>query len=530
MPTWNPPAAPPPASNEHYSVSGNWTGGLPTNTTDAIFDGSVSNRNCIINTTGLVCFNFTIQNGYNGTITFTNTLTVRGSITFITSVNFSGPNGLTCQSTVFPPATLTYNSNNKAFNLPLILSHNTITINFINTWTVTNFTSSFISGNPHTYNGGIVNVTGNLTIAQPTSTSTTQFVLAGTGTFATSQNWSPPTEINTSGAITVNSIILTNGCLFKYTTASSVTVTGTMTVGIATLDLQDLPFNDFLLRGNGTVALLSNANFNNATFGDGNGTGVQLNGAGLRFNVRGNFRVGQASGFLAGTGIVCLKGSGTLSSFGANGVNTTGAIGVDLELNTSGTYTVTSNISVAGASKYFTRTNGLINWSTFTLFINTNGRTFTTAGITFNNVTTGTAITTTITNLFTIAGTLSIAGGITTFTGTAGWTCGTLTCSTPGTAIVLQSGITYTTTTNVIMLGTNANRITMRSNAPTVSYAIWTLQNPATQSMVYVNAQGVDSNAGMSIYSFQGVILTSLPALNWFNGASQGTKAFTFVN
>jgi hypothetical protein len=48
--------------------------------------------------------------------------------------------------------------------------------------------------------------------------------------------------------------------------------------------------------------------------------------------------------------------------------------------------------------------------------------------------------------------------------------------------------------------------------------------------MVYVNAQGIDSNAGMTIYSFQGVILTSLPALNWYNGASQGTKAFTFVS
>ena len=81
------------------------------------------------------------------------------------------------------------------------------------------------------------------------------------------------------------------------------------------------------------------------------------------------------------------------------------------------------------------------------------------------------------------------------------------------------------------MLGTaGVGRIIIRSNAPTVSYAIWTLQNPATQSMVYVNGQGVNSNAGMTIYSFGGDVLTSLPALNWYNGASQRTKAFTYVS
>jgi len=130
------------------------------------------------------------------------------------------------------------------------------------------------------------------------------------------------------------------------------------------------------------------------------------------------------------------------------------------------------------------------------------------------------------------ATTLTLTGAGITFTGTAGWTCGTWLYSAGGLNgfITLQSGITYTTTTNVVMLGTNANRITMRSNAPTVSYAIWTLQNPAAQSMIYVNAQGIDSNAGMTIYSFGGTILTSLPALNWFNGAAQGTKTFTFVN
>ena len=129
------------------------------------------------------------------------------------------------------------------------------------------------------------------------------------------------------------------------------------------------------------------------------------------------------------------------------------------------------------------------------------------------------------------ATTLTLVGTTMTFTGTAGWTCGTWLYSVLGGVIVLQSGITYTTTTNVVMLGAaGVGRITMRSNAPTATYAIWTLQNPATQSMVYVNGQGIDSSAGMTIWSFGGDITTSLPALNWGLGAYQGTKAFTFVS
>jgi hypothetical protein len=130
------------------------------------------------------------------------------------------------------------------------------------------------------------------------------------------------------------------------------------------------------------------------------------------------------------------------------------------------------------------------------------------------------------------ATTLRPAGTGMTFTGTAGWTCGTLLYSVPGGFIVLQSGITYTTTTNVVMLGTNAAKILMRSSAPTVSYAIWTLQNPASQSMVYVSATAIDSSLGMTIYSFGGIISTAapVPTLNWALGAAQGTKAFTFVN
>ena len=135
-----------------------------------------------------------------------------------------------------------------------------------------------------------------------------------------------------------------------------------------------------------------------------------------------------------------------------------------------------------------------------------------------------------ISSSLSIVGTLALLG-TTTFTGTAGWTCGTLTCSTPSAIITLQQAITYITTTNVIMLGTNAGKILMRSSDLIIPYvsAIWTLVNtPATQSMVYVSATAIDSSAGMTIWSFGGII--DLSTQNWALGASQGTKAFTYVS
>jgi hypothetical protein len=148
----------------------------------------------------------------------------------------------------------------------------------------------------------------------------------------------------------------------------------------------------------------------------------------------------------------------------------------------------------------------------------------------FNNVSTSAGIGVTITNPMTITGTLAL-GGTTTFAGTAGWACGTLTCSVAGSTITLQEFITYTTTTSVTMLGTNAAKILMRSSDLVAPYnlAIWTLTNtPSTQSMTYVSSTAIDSSAGMTIWSFGGIINAS--TLNWNLGSKPATKSFAFVS
>lgn len=192
-----------------------------------------------------------------------------------------------------------------------------------------------------------------------------------------------------------------------------------------------------------------------------------------------------------------------------------------------GTVSIPNSFTYTGILKYV---SGAVTHAG-TLTLGTGSTVDTTSAVPWNNITIPASATITISSLFYIVGTLAITSGTTTFAGIAGWNCGTLTCAIASSVIVLQTGVTYTTTVNVVMLGTaGTGRITMRSNAPTATYAIWTLQNPASQSMTYVNGQGIDSRPGMTIYTFGGDILTSQPALNWSVGASQGTKAFTFVS
>jgi hypothetical protein len=188
-----------------------------------------------------------------------------------------------------------------------------------------------------------------------------------------------------------------------------------------------------------------------------------------------------------------------------------------------------------GTPTTMTYTSGVVNFGATTMSLGNSVSIINPASIgnfSFNNISTAAGITITITELLNITGTLAL-GGTTTFAGTAGWTCGTLTCSTAGSTITLREAVTYTTTNSVTMLGTDGSRILMRSSDLTIPYvlAIWTLTNtPAAQSMIYVSATAIDSSAGMTIYSFQGTTNgIDASTLNWGAGAQPVTKSFTFV-
>jgi hypothetical protein len=229
-----------------------------------------------------------------------------------------------------------------------------------------------------------------------------------------------------------------------------------------------------------------------------------------------------------------ISGTGGLRFVGASNTawNQTAATSnsmrtIEFAKTLPGTVSIPNSFTYTGILKYV---SGAVTHAG-TLTLGTGSTVDTTSAVPWNNITIAASATITINSLFYIVGTLAITSGTITFSGTAGWNCGTLTCSTASTIIVLQEAITYTTTTSVTMLGTNAGKITMRSSDLTIPYVLakWTLTNtPATQSMTYVSATAIDSSGGMTIWSFGGVIDSS--TINWGLGASQRTKAFTFVS
>jgi hypothetical protein len=249
-------------------------------------------------------------------------------------------------------------------------------------------------------------------------------------------------------------------------------------------------------------------------------TNSAVNGSG-RLYIGGNINPAQT---IAGTAVIEMYGS-------SNANLEAGTLANSLFINktTAGVIVaLTGSLTWGAAGRTLQRNVGTINAGTSTITIPVASVTindFTFWNLTVNS---GAAI---IQNLLnTINNNLTLNGNAV-FQGTAGWTCANLICSTAGSTITLQNLITYTTTTSVNMLGTNANKILMTSNAAGAR-AIWTF-NGNNQSMVYVSATRIDSDLGQTIWSFGGVIaLTPLPEAtrNWNPGTKPETQGITFVN
>lgn len=246
---------------------------------------------------------------------------------------------------------------------------------------------------------------------------------------------------------------------------------------------------------------------------------------GAKIKVAGNLSVATA---LRGTSTIELNGS----------VNKTWSAGIyenNIIINKSSGATVTT---AAG-----TITWGLANRTlTMNSAVNflTNSTTFTLSGnpLTINN-SYGSSffnLTIPISTTLTLGGGISIItsnltlNGATTFTGTFGWDCNNLICSTAGTFnITLQQGVTYRTRTGVsITGGTSALRPTMTSSG--ASNAIWTLDFGATQSLIYVNGTRIDSSGGQTVWSFGVSAANISTTINWNPGVPLRTVAYTFVN
>ena len=468
----------------NWGIDGSGNTGVPTTGTSAFFTGVAPNGNkpCTI-TSGATCLNLDFT-GYTAgiapntaVITFTNSLTVRGSITLSAAMgDFAGANGII----LIPTASSSYTSNGKFFDKPLSTNLNTSipVMTFIDNWRISSFTTTSVGGNSLNFVGVgiVVQVTGNFTINQNIQ-STNTFRLTGAGSTMSSGaffagNINIDVGVGTLNITNFNFVFSGAGSL-KWT-SGTINHTGTITIQQSniTLDLQNTVFNNLVLGFGTTTTLLSDANFNNVTLGTvSSGSNCVVNGVGWRLKCRGNLTLQQNLGNVTGTGIVSCTGAGTITS--------NCSLLSNFEVNSSGTYTLLSSMSFGGSGKSVVFTGGALNTgTTTTTFIS--GTTISTLGVNWFNVTIPSGATITINQLLSITGGLLLLGSAI-FTGTEGWTTGNFTHGGFGTTCTLQSGNTYRVNGLFTMIGTALSRATLQSSdAQNVTVSIPALSDQMT--------------------------------------------------
>jgi hypothetical protein len=519
MPTWTGNGA-----NELWSTVGNWDTAVPTAATTAVFNntGGNSNKNVTI-TLGASCLSLTCT-GYTGQMNFANALTVATNVTLGAGMTTSGSANIVKTGT----GTLTSAGVQLSSGITTPAGAGT-TQTFGDNWLMTGSFGinsgavNIVGGNFTASIGGSLTAPGGFSFV----TTPVLFRLTGTGTLSgtfTRTSATPTIEISSSGTIiqAVTSFAVVN---FIYTTGSY-NSTSTLSIGGSSAantfdNVSSILFNSiaFLAAGGQSMTLNSNMYVGGAL--TGGGTAGAVNGAYTMY-VGGNI----STPGLTGTATIEMSGSSN-ATIGASNI-----IQNNLTINKSVSATVTfpagSTVTWGTTGRTLTYTSGIINVSTSTFTVPASAN-VTINGMPFYNLTLPGASTT-----YTINSPISISNNLTinntmTFTGSAGWTCANLLCSATNATLTLansSSGASYRTTSTASLLGTDAQRIVMTSNNATTQ-SIWTLDNGALQSLVYINGTRIDSSQGQTIWSF-GATLNG--TTNWATGSRPGTVAYTFVN
>jgi hypothetical protein len=468
---------------------------------------------------------------YTGQITFTNSLSVRGSVTFSAGMTTTGTGNLIITGT----STLTSNSVQLSGGLQFTPFTFGLTGTIADNWTIVgSLTRTGANGYTIAGSGGVrtITVQGSFTGGSLTFSSIT-LRMTGTGNLSGGMGNSSGNvtfEIDTAGIISHNGTFSLNGIVFTYTNGTF-NSTAILACGANTSVFNNwgnisrafFAFDWSANLGGQSVTLNSDIYVTtNLTF-TGN-SGGNFNGAGRIVFIYGN--ISGAGNGLGGTATIQMEGS-------TNASITIGSIQNNLSINKSGTPTpatvsLLSSFSWGAAGRTLTRTSGNINAGTST--ITTPGVSVTINDFTFWNLIVSTGGTIIQNVLNTINNNLTLNGSAT-FQGTAGWVCGNLISTAAGTfTVTLQQLITYRTRLQAFITGgvSGPARTTMTSSG--ASNAIWTLDSGASQSMIYVNGTRIDSSQGQTIWSFGVSPANIATTINWNIGSPPGTFAYTFLN
>lgn len=513
-------------STTNWSASSGGPSGasFPVAADDVIIDSGSGNANLTINVAA-ACTSIIFDNAHTGNLAMSAVLTVSGNVTLGALMSSTGT------ANIAKSGSGNMTSNGHVFSGGIIMMIGNRTLTWIDDWDILNYSGTNL-GNTTWSGPRIISVRGNFTgfaftVAVLGSISTLK--MSGTGNLNIATGGSPLSSapginiiIDTLGTCTMVAITLLN-CTFTYTQGDFVAGATILQCGLGvTLD------TDRTSSGGGKITFF---NVNRAAGGLGNITllsdlwmsGSLLNSSGVTT--------------LIGIGRTIYVGANVaVSYFGdpviemntsTNGTLNAGTHTLSIIINKTGGASVTfaGNIALGATGKVYTLTSGIINTGTTTVTINSNVN-ITINGWTFFNLTIPGTNTLTIDSEIIITNNLTLASlNNVTFTGTAGWTCVNFVCSTAGRTIILQNSVTYRTTTNANLLGTNALRIGMTSNSATL-LAVWTLDAGAMQSIVYVNGTRIDSSGGQTVWTFGGTLNSTV---NWNLGSQPGTVGYVFV-
>lgn len=504
--------------NNNWGDTSNWSttsggaGGasVPTSTDDVYLDGN--SPNCTLNTTNRTCRNLYCTGYANtlamgtlylsiagGNMTLNSTMLITGTSSVGLTFTLGGTittGGHILQVVLTLGNGLTFTlGDNLSTNSRIRITTTTINSNQINLLDNAQFV--VVQNNTICLGSTLINITGdNVSIGADTTSLNTGININIT--------------INSSGTVTFRQDSNTGGGAFGFGAKTLTYTSGTLvfncayirmvTGGTATFNMgsQTIPgllvavasviislTTDLIVTG--TLTLNANPVINSNT----------LYCYGISVVTNGN---------TTGTTNIVLNGTGTWSNTG------TGYIRNNITIDTAGTLTLGTTIRFdTGTLTYLSGTVV----STGNTLITASNVTIDTVGMSFNNIQFTQSGTLTINSLLSISGTLTLGSVDIVIDGTSGFTCGTLSMTTTLTvarSLTLAAGKTYTINTQFTITGaTNSFRYTIKSGTPGTK-AILTLSNSATQNIGYTNATDIDSNAGQTVYSFNGVITTTF---NW---------------
>ncbi len=559
----------------NYNSTTNWSatsGGasgasVPTSADNVFFNASSGSGTVTINVASN-CANLNLT-GFTGTIAYTNTLTVSGTV-----LNF-GTGGYTISGAsslrLLTAMTITSNGTTYTGNVDFA---GTVTYTLADNMTCSG-TLILSSGGAQTINGNTLNISGNFNCnngSGGTTSGTTNFVLNGTGTWScsnptnTSGNLRNNLTINTAGTITISGTVNKGGGTFTYTAGTIIDTGATLALGGSTTTTLNISGNTFekILIG-GVITLTSNVNA--TTFGTWANNNISFTLAGNSLNFT-NLELGSSATLTIPTAWVCqnieFANSGTHvlnnNSITINGNIAQSNIGLVLGTTTltyagTGTWTRTSTgyftnsftintagtLTITGANiggGVFTYTAGTVITSGGTLWNRVTGTTFNHGNLVFDNVIfgasegSGAVASVTLNNLLRCTGTLTLGISDTTFAGTNGtFDVNNLILGTNATALrttTLVATKTYRVRQSLTCTqATSANRILITSTIGG-SRAIFTVDFASTLNLGFVNATDLDSSLGETLYSFRGVFSNTL---NWKLLPTNPTPASSvFVN